>query len=163
MITETDRLDIRELMVADKHPLFEIYSNKEAMKYRGSKPFDSIEEVEEMLTVASQKLKSGEEFRYAVVQKENNELIGTFLIKSYSKNECEIGYSIGEKYWGKGYGVELVKGMLDYISSLNYKKVLATSRIENIASLKLLEKIGFKPSSEKELDNCYCFEYSLEK
>lgn len=161
MITETDRLEIRKLTSADKNSLLEIYSDKEAMKYRGSKPFDSLDEVEKMLIRTFQKFESREEFRYAVIQKEGNELIGTFLIKPNSKNECEIGYSIGKKYWKKGYGKELVKCMLKYINSLNYTKVLATSRKENIASLKLLEKIGFKLSSEKEIDNCSCFEYSL--
>jgi len=163
MITETDRLEIRELTSNDKNSLFEIYSDKEAMKYRNTKPFDSLDEVEKMLAKTFQKFEFSEEFRYAVIQKEGNELIGTFLIIPLSKNECEIGYSIGKKYWKKGYGKELLIGMLKYISSLTYIKVLATSRKENIASLKLLEKIGFKLSSKKDIDNCFCFEYALQK
>jgi RimJ/RimL family protein N-acetyltransferase len=156
----TNRLKIRELKTTDKNSLFRIYSDKEAMKYRGSKPFDSLEEVDEMLTRTFKKLKSKEEFRYAIEQKENKVLIGTFLIKPITQNECEIGYSLGKKYWGNGYGKELVKGMLIHIKDLPFKKIIATSRKENIASLKLLESIGFKVFPEKEFDGCHFLEYS---
>lgn len=163
MIVETDRLKIRNLALEDKKSLFEIYSDKEAMQFRGSKPFGTIEEVVEMLSRTFQKLESKEEFRYAVDLKENNEIIGTFLIKPISKNECEIGYSIGKNYWGRGYGKELVKGMLNYIKKLTFKTIVATSRKENISSIILLESVGFKLFTEKEINNCHFFEYFLEQ
>jgi ribosomal-protein-alanine N-acetyltransferase len=163
MIVETDRLKIRNLVLEDKKSLFEIYSDKEAMRFRGSKPFETIEEVHEMLSRTFQKLESKEEFRYAVDLKENNKIIGTFLIKPISKNECEIGYSIGKNYWGGGYGKELVKGMLNYIKNLPFKTIVATSKKENIASLMLLQKVGFKLIPEKETNNFHFFEYLLEQ
>ncbi|TDE44913.1 N-acetyltransferase [Flavobacterium rhamnosiphilum] len=163
MIVETDRLKIRNLALEDKKSLFEIYSDKEAMRFRGSKPFETIEEVVEMLNRTFQKLESKEEFRYAVDLKENNEIIGTFLIKPISENECEIGYSIGKNYWGRGYGKELVKGMLKYIKKLPFKTIVATSRKENISSIMLLESVGFKLFPEKEINNCRFFEYFLEQ
>jgi ribosomal-protein-alanine N-acetyltransferase len=163
MIVETDRLKIRNLALEDKKSLFEIYSDKEAMRFRGSKPFETIEEVVEMLSRTFEKLESKEEFRYAVDLKENNKIIGTFLIKPISKNECEIGYSIGKNYWGRGYGKELVKGMLNYSKNLPFNTILATSRKENIASLLLLEKVGFKLIPEKETHNCHFFKYFLEQ
>jgi ribosomal-protein-alanine N-acetyltransferase len=159
MITETERLVIRNFELKDKEKLFEIYSDKEAMQYRRSKAFENLEEVDEMLNRTFQKLELNEEFRYAVEHMVNKELVGTFLIKPFSEKECEIGYSIGKKYWGGGYGKELVNGMMKYIATQNYKTVIATSRKENIASLKLLESVGFIINPEKETTNCHLFEY----
>jgi ribosomal-protein-alanine N-acetyltransferase len=163
MIVETDRLKIRNLALEDKKSLFEIYSDKEAMRFRGSKPFETIEEVVEMLSRTFKKLESKEEFRYAVDQKESNTIIGTFLIKPISKIECEIGYSIGKNYWGSGYGKELVKAMVEYCKNLPFKTIVATSRKENIASLLLLEKVGFKLIPEKETHNSHFLKYFLEQ
>jgi RimJ/RimL family protein N-acetyltransferase len=53
--------------------------------------------------------------------------------------------------------------MLNYIKSLSFKKIVATTRKENIASLKLLENVGFKLFPEKEINNCLFFEYLLEE
>lgn len=162
MITETDRLHIRHLDFPDKEALFEIYSDKEAMRFRGSKPFETLDDVDHMLNRTFHKIESKEEFRYAVDLKETNELIGTFLIKPLSENECEIGYSIGKNYWGNGYGKELVNGMIDHISNLPFATIVATSKKENISSSKLLESVGFTLIPEKEIGDCHFWEYTLE-
>lgn len=159
MIAETQRLRVRPLNLADQRVLFDIYSDKDAMKYRGSKPFETLDDVAEMLSVTFQKLKTKEEFRYAVEHKESEELMGTFLIKPIAEQVCEIGYSIGKKYWGAGYGRELLKAMLDYIATLPFNTIVATSKKENIASLKLLESVGFQIFPEKEIHGCHFFEY----
>lgn len=163
MIVETERLNVRNLKLTDKHSLFDIYSDKEAMKYRASKPFETFEEVDRMLEIAFYTIKTKVEFRYAVDLKTNNELIGTFVIKPMSESQCEIGYSIGKKYWGSGYGKELVEGMIACIKKLSYQKIIAISKKENGASIKLLENFGFQLIPEKESNNCCFFEYNVEK
>ena len=42
IITENEKLLIRELSENDTNVIFELYSDKEAMKYRWSKPFENI-------------------------------------------------------------------------------------------------------------------------
>ena len=46
MIFETERLFIRHLEESDSESMFEIYSDKESMKYRANKPFTTISEAE---------------------------------------------------------------------------------------------------------------------
>ncbi len=56
----------------------------------------------------------------------------------------EIGYVIGEKWHGKGYGTEAVKKMIsEYLSKDRLYLIEAKCNIDNKPSLNLLEKVGF--------------------
>ena len=56
----------------------------------------------------------------------------------------EIGYVIGEKWHGKGYGTEAVKKMIsEYLSKDRRYLIEAKCNIDNKPSLNLLEKVGF--------------------
>lgn len=58
---------------------------------------------------------------------------------------AEIGYWIGEPYWGKGYATEAVKLLLDYaFQKLDVLRVYASVFEYNIASMRVLEKAGFE-------------------
>jgi RimJ/RimL family protein N-acetyltransferase len=68
----------------------------------------------------------------------------------------KIDYKFSPEYWGKGYGYELVSGMIKYL----YEVVKVETGIEtslnvlNIASIKVSEKCGLK-LIEKETMNEY--------
>ena len=48
-------------------------------------------------------------------------------------------------YWGKGYGEEASRRLLDYLFvELNLHRVVAECDVDNIASFTLLEKLGFR-------------------
>ncbi len=58
---------------------------------------------------------------------------------------AEIGYWIGETYWGKGYATKPVKLLLDYaFQKLELLRVYAYIFEYNTASMKVLEKAGFE-------------------
>lgn len=157
-ITASERLLIRYLAPEDENALFEIYSDKEAMKYRGSKPFESIEEVQQMLQDTNEKLIAQTEFRYAVIEKETNFLIGTFLYKNSINNQCEIGYSIGKAYWKKGYGTELLNLMIPFLKAIGFEYLYAKTKKGNEASFQLLIKNGFKINQFQSQESYYFFE-----
>jgi ribosomal-protein-alanine N-acetyltransferase len=61
----------------------------------------------------------------------------------YRKN-VEIGYFIGEKYWGRGIGTEAIRQTLEYVEKkFDPVRVYAEVFEHNIASMKVLEKNGF--------------------
>lgn len=60
------------------------------------------------------------------------------------RNNGEIGYWIGEPYWGKGYGTEAVKLLtLFAFEELHLLRVFANVFSQNAASMKVLEKAGY--------------------
>ncbi len=62
----------------------------------------------------------------------------------YSRS-AELGYFIGEKYWGKGITTRAVKLIIDFtFEQLDIVKIYAGIFEYNPASMKVLEKNGFK-------------------
>lgn len=58
---------------------------------------------------------------------------------------AEIGYWIGEPYWGKGYSTETVRLLLNFaFEALNLLRVYTNIYEYNTGSMKVLEKVGFE-------------------
>ncbi|SDP45930.1 Protein N-acetyltransferase, RimJ/RimL family [Litchfieldia salsa] len=85
-------------------------------------------------------------YEFAVTDKETGELYGAIGL-SHNKNahNGEIGYWIGEEYWGNGYATEAAKGMVEFaFTKKKFHKVYARYFTTNTASGRVLEKIGMK-------------------
>lgn len=65
-----------------------------------------------------------------------------------------INYSIDQKYRGKGFGKKIVESALDKINKGS--QLRAVVKKENISSIKIFEKLGFKKNSETD-DSVFCF------
>jgi len=56
---------------------------------------------------------------------------------------CEIGYSLGSKFWGQGITTEAATAVLDFLfCEVGFNRVTASHNEGNIASGKVLKKIG---------------------
>lgn len=161
MITENEKLGIRKLTKTDVNVLFELYSDKEAMKFRGSKPFENIEEAIAMLDKVAENILNETEYRYAIIEKKSNEVIGTFLITPVSDSDCKIGCSIGKKYWRMGYGMEVMLLMSEYLKNLKYKKLIGLIKKENIPSIKLVQKLNYAFVEQTNYPNFYQYEKEI--
>jgi RimJ/RimL family protein N-acetyltransferase len=161
MIIENGKLLIRELIQNDVKVIFELYSDKEAMKFRGSEPFENIDEAEKMLKKVADNIKNGTEYRYGIIEKETNNLIGTYLITPITIIECMVGCSIGKKYWRLGYGIEVMMLMSEYLRNLKYEKIVGLIKKENIPSIKLVEKMNFVLIEQTEKPEFYKYEKEI--
>ncbi len=76
-----------------------------------------------------------------VYEKGKEELIGLFLLLVNNENDRELGYRFRPPYWGKGYGTELTKGIINYVfDELALDKITADACTENLPSVKILTK-----------------------
>jgi len=57
----------------------------------------------------------------------------------------EVSYWIGKEYWGKGLAT---KALSEFLSQVKVRPVYARAAKDNTASLRVLEKCGFKISGE---------------
>ncbi|MGL3807134.1 GNAT family N-acetyltransferase [Paeniglutamicibacter sp. R2-26] len=57
---------------------------------------------------------------------------------------AEIGYVLAAGAWGNGYATEAAAAMLDAARDLGVRRVVATCRPENAASIRVLEKCGMR-------------------
>jgi RimJ/RimL family protein N-acetyltransferase len=80
--------------------------------------------------------------------KPNNEIIGfVFLYDNETKPmqfDLHIGYLLGESYWAKGYGSELIKGLVKWAYlDTHIHSLIGGVEVNNIGSIKVMEKNGF--------------------
>ena len=77
----------------------------------------------------------------------NNEIagsIGCVIKEDVYRKSMEIGYFLGEKFWGKGIATEGVRLLLDYMqNNFQLTRIYAEVFAHNKASMKVLQKNGF--------------------
>ena len=70
--------------------------------------------------------------------------IGFTLKEDVYRKNAEIGYFVGEEYWGKGIATEAIRQMVDYIQrNFDVIRIYAEVFEYNRASMRVLEKNGF--------------------
>lgn len=75
----------------------------------------------------------------------NNEVIGSIGIHHIKGHKGEVGYWLGEKYWGRGIMTEAVNRITKFgFEKQKLKRMYARTFHFNKASMKVLKKAGFK-------------------
>lgn len=89
-------------------------------------------------------LRRHESYRWFVVYE--GAVVGSVSMKniSHKMNYAEIGYGIDEEYQGKGVATDSVRLLIDMaFSESTLRKLIAYVHEENLASCRVLEKLGF--------------------
>jgi RimJ/RimL family protein N-acetyltransferase len=72
------------------------------------------------------------------------ELIGAAGFGRKPHGEIEIGYWIARAHWGQGYATEAGRQLIDIARTLGLSRLEAAHFIDNPASGRVLEKLGFR-------------------
>lgn len=144
----TDRLVIRHLELKDLIDFHLYRSNPEVTKYQG---FDvmTIEEAKTFIKNNSTKYygNAGEWVQYGIEITNMGKLIGDCAIKldTYDLRIAEIGITISHLEQRKGYGKEVLAGILKFLFEIKkLHRVVEIVDAENIASINLLKNLGFR-------------------
>ena len=71
--------------------------------------------------------------------------IGVFRCDNIHFRTAELGYYIGEPYWGKGYATGAVRQICQYVfANTDIIRIFAEPFAHNTASRRVLEKAGFQ-------------------
>lgn len=170
---ETDRMIMRDVLETDLEGMFELDSNPIVHKYLGKNPIKTKEKAEEIIQFIQQQYKNLGIGRFAVIEKLSGDFIGWSGLK-FNTGEKEalngktdfydIGYRLIPRYWGKGYATESSLAAIKFgFKTLNIETMCGAAEIENIASNKVLQKIGLKFINEFKYENTKCNWYELKK
>jgi len=84
--------------------------------------------------------KAKSRFVFAIAQKESNEFIGEISLHIEQNNQAQLGYWLGEPFWGKGYAKEAIEAITKFgFEKLELAKIYALCHEDNIASQKVVE------------------------
>ena len=144
--SETQRLWLRWPRVSDTASIASFASLPQIARMTALIPHPyPAGEAERFVMKARADNASGSALVLAIVQKKGaQQAIGVMSATSASPDDIEIGYMLAPPVWDKGYASEAVKSFIDVVFSLTRaRRILANSRVENVASRRVLEKTGF--------------------
>lgn len=155
MELQTKRLLLRAWKESDAEALYKYARNPNVGPIAGWPPHTSVENSREIIKAV---LSAPE--TYAVVLKETGEAVGSIGIMTarseihtvkISDTECEIGYWIGEPYWGQGLIPEAIREILRHaFEDLHLSSVWCGYYDGNEKSKRAQEKCGFVYSHTEE-------------
>lgn len=144
---ETKRLLLKGWDTSDIPFLFKHFSDEFVCKYLyDAEPFTAVEEAEQMVEFFSNENNKGSN-RWVIIDKSNNQRIGTcgYMFWDTDNHSIEIGYDLQQSYSQKGIMTEALTAVIDlafYEKGIN--RIQAITSVSNVASCKLLEKLGFQ-------------------
>ena len=142
---ETERLILRGLTEEDIPFLFEHFSEDEINEYSSDENLTSMEEAKklyEKYIVPRPGL-----FRLGLVLRETGELIGTIGLYGIdgTSRRAVVGADLMRRHWGKGFMTEALRALIRYgFEEMKLNRIEATADPQNLRSLRLMERCGFK-------------------
>ncbi|MCC5647211.1 GNAT family N-acetyltransferase [Nostoc sp. CHAB 5824] len=142
---ETERLFLRETTLQDAEAIFAIFSDPSVTQFHDLDTFTSIEEAIALIGRRAKRFERGEGIRWGIARKQDNVLIGSCgFTWNPQEHAAEVGYELTSTFWRQGIMTEAVRTILQYgFEKMNLRFVVAQVMLNNIASKKLLEKLGF--------------------
>ena len=152
-VIETERCYLREMELADLNDLYALYDDAEMANYM--EPLRAWEEEAEYTKSYIQNMYRFYGYgMWLVKDRWNDELIGRAGFGHADRGgECvlEMGYAITACRRRKGYAWEVCLALVNYAreAGLGFDKLYCFVQEQNVASLALLEKLGFVCDGEK--------------
>ncbi len=143
----TERLQLRRFRIEDVQAVYENYgSDPKVNTYISFAPCATLEGAQGFIAMHMEQYEKDPSFYGWAITLDDTVIgsIGLFNVDEDSE-QCELGYSLGSRWWGAGYGSEAAKAVLKYgFEQVEAHRIYASHHIDNQASGRVLAKIGMK-------------------
>lgn len=145
---ETERLLLRPFTESDVNNLFDLDSDQEVMRYvNGGNPTPrEVVENEDLPWFIEYGARHKGFGFWAAIEKSTGAFVGWFHYRppeGGSPDEPELGYRLPKSAWGKGYATEGARSLIRMgFAQPGVRRVVAFAHADNLASRRVLEKVG---------------------
>ncbi len=151
---QSARLDLRQVKLSDLENIHQLHSFPETDRYN---TLGIPENTEQTSAVISNWITIHEKFPqrnfvFVVQLKDQEEFIGLIALNSGKEKfrNAEVWYKFHPTHWNKGYATEALKLILDFgFHQLNLHRIEAGCAVDNIGSIRTLEKAGMTREGRK--------------
>lgn len=143
----TRRCLLRSVQLSDAPVILRNFSDPRVMAHYDAKRVCTRAAAEKTLSVWKDEIASGRRQRWTIILRDADFAIGTCGLHGIDRERgcAEIGYEIGQAYWGRGILSEVLPAVLEHaFSELELDRLTARVSPQNRASIALLRKFGFR-------------------
>jgi RimJ/RimL family protein N-acetyltransferase len=163
-ILQTERLTLRMLQGSDFEEYAAIHTDPEVTRYTTRTHLDRIEAWRHLAIVCGHWHLRGFGM-WGVFEKDTGRLAGrTGFHYPDSWPAFELGWTMGRAFWGKGYATEAARECLRYaFEDMGRDHVISLIDPENVASIRVAERIGETLEGEHQLGEHRLLMYGISK
>lgn len=148
----TPRLSIRPLTAADGGDVYAVFAAPEVMRFWSSAPpADLAEAGERAARLADMQRRLGYA-QWRVSERAGDRLVGIAGLQPLDGGpDVELTYALAPSAWGAGFATEAGAAALAFgFEEARLERVVAVARADNVASVRVLGKLGLRYTGEAE-------------
>lgn len=103
-------------------------------------------------------IKNKTHYVYSIIEKSSNSFIGevSLHLTDKARSQAQLAYWLGEAFWNKNYTTEAAKTIIDFgFNHLNLKLIYASCSLDNLASERVMQKLGMLKKSSYAKEHFY--------
>ena len=161
----TARLILRGFSEEDVEPLHRILGEEGVLRFFPNTDPPSQDRVQRLILG---QLKHWEERGYgwwAIEPRSQSELIGWSGLQFLPETEeIEVAYLLDKAFWGQGFATEAARASIQYgFEDLSLESIVGIVHPENIASQRVIEKLGMTFTTRTQYFGMDCYRYAIER
>jgi RimJ/RimL family protein N-acetyltransferase len=143
----TSRLRLRPFADSDAEALFLLQSDPQVLRYWDAPPWAERARAERFLAACRRMAQDGTGARLAIERRGDGAFLGWCSLTRWdpTHRSAALTYCLRAAAWGQGYATEAVRALLTWaFATLDLNRVQAETDTRNVASARVLEKVGFR-------------------
>lgn len=143
-VLETERLSLRKLTVDDAEFILALLNEPSFLRYIGDKKVRNLDDARQYILNGPVASYERHGFGLNCVElRESHAPIGICgLLKREELPDPDIGFALLPDFWNQGFAFEAAEAVLK--DARNLQRILAITSLDNEASIKLLQRLGFR-------------------
>jgi RimJ/RimL family protein N-acetyltransferase len=146
VILETERLVLRPVETGDWRTLYPIMSDPIVMAHWDSSEIEDPDAIAQMIAAQVDDMRAGAACYWAVERACDHAFLGACDLSDidWRHRRGEVGFVLAGEAWGRGYGLEAMRAVVDHAAGLGLKRLWARAHAGNDRSERLLKRLGFE-------------------
>lgn len=147
-VLHTPRLLLRRIVPDDAEAIFRLRSDEQVTRYNIGKPYERLEQACELISGIQAAYDDKTELRWGITLKSGDgQLIGMCGYNYWHRidQRASVGYDLARDFWRQGIMAEALRAAIAFgFARMDLHRVDAETDSRNVASIRLLEKLGFR-------------------
>lgn len=142
----TARLRLRPFTDDDADQLYVLHSSADVMRYWDSPRWDDPASAQRFVATCRRIADEGTGARVALDRAADGAFVGWCALTEWDPDfrSASLGYALDPAAWGRGYATEAAHALLEWaFDALDLNRVQAETDTRNVASARVLQKVGF--------------------